>query len=333
MRTRAVTGDVGDRRLRPCTPRKTARRKEPRAFAGSIHAVHVPTDTTVISYTYIRTRRSTRRSGGRVKFTCSTKDIASAVGAASKIVNAHTTVPILSNVLLTADEGGIKVRATDLELTLEQSFPAEIAEHGSGHRAGQAVLAATSATCRPGLLELSGTPTRAIDQSRTLELRFSRPAAGRVSAAAERAKGRRRSRSPRKKFRDGVNSTIFAASSEEARGAVLMGTLLELEVRSITLVATDGYRLAKWTSHARPPVRRLGASTSFPRARWPKPPRNLGAAEMLEATALGAQANQLMLTAGTTSHRGASRRRAVPQLRTSDSGASSTVRSPSTPAA
>jgi len=66
-----------------------------------------------------------------VKFTCSTKDIASAVGAASKIVNAHTTVPILSNVLLTADESGIKVRATDLELTLEQSFPAEIAEAGA----------------------------------------------------------------------------------------------------------------------------------------------------------------------------------------------------------
>ena len=54
-----------------------------------------------------------------MKFTCSTKDIASAVGAASKIVNAHTTVPILSNVLLTADDGAIKVRATDLELTLD----------------------------------------------------------------------------------------------------------------------------------------------------------------------------------------------------------------------
>ncbi len=36
----------------------------------------------------------------KMKFTCNTKDIASAVGAASKVVNAHTTVPILSNVLL-----------------------------------------------------------------------------------------------------------------------------------------------------------------------------------------------------------------------------------------
>jgi DNA polymerase III sliding clamp (beta) subunit (PCNA family) len=42
-----------------------------------------------------------------VKFSCSTKDIASAVGAASKVVNAHTTVPILSNVLLTATDDSI----------------------------------------------------------------------------------------------------------------------------------------------------------------------------------------------------------------------------------
>ena len=45
------------------------------------------------------------RIGGMMKFTCNTKDIASAVGAASKVVNAHTTVPILSNVLL-AGRGG-----------------------------------------------------------------------------------------------------------------------------------------------------------------------------------------------------------------------------------
>ena len=74
-----------------------------------------------------------------MKFTCSTKDIASAVGAASKVVNAHTTVPILSNVLLSADGGKFEVRATDLELTLEHEFPGEINETGSRHRSGAAL--------------------------------------------------------------------------------------------------------------------------------------------------------------------------------------------------
>ena len=95
-----------------------------------------------------------------MKFTCSTKDIASAVGAASKIVNAHTTVPILSNVLLTADESGIKVRATDLELTLEQSFPAEISEHGAVTVPAK-LFSGYLGNLPAGLLELSGSPTRA----------------------------------------------------------------------------------------------------------------------------------------------------------------------------
>ncbi len=40
-------------------------------------------------------------------------------------------MPILSNVLLQADGGKIAVRATDLELTLEHAFPAQVAEGGS----------------------------------------------------------------------------------------------------------------------------------------------------------------------------------------------------------
>ena len=63
-----------------------------------------------------------------MKFTCNTKDVAAAVGAASKVVNVHTTVPILSNVLLQAEGDKIAVRATDLELTLEPDEYARLLE-------------------------------------------------------------------------------------------------------------------------------------------------------------------------------------------------------------
>ena len=49
-----------------------------------------------------------------------------------------------------------------------------------------------------------------------------------------------------KAFRESASAVTFAASGEEARGAVLMGTLLELEGDQLTLVATDGYRLARY---------------------------------------------------------------------------------------
>jgi DNA polymerase-3 subunit beta len=233
-----------------------------------------------------------------VKFTCSTKDIASAVGAASKIVNAHTTVPILSNVLLTADESGIKVRATDLELTLEQSFPAEISENGAVTVPAK-LFSGYLGNLPAGLLELTGSPTRASIKAERSNYDFLALPPDEYPPLPTAQKGNSFAIAA-KKFRDGVNATIFAASSEEARGAVLMGTLLELEGSSITLVATDGYRLAKWTGTLDRPLEG-SAKYIVPSRALAEAARNLGAAEMLEATALGAQANQLMLTAGTTS--------------------------------
>ena len=66
-----------------------------------------------------------------MKFSCNAKDIAAAVSAASKVVNAHTTVPILNNVLVSARGGRVSVRATDLELTLENSIGADVQEDGA----------------------------------------------------------------------------------------------------------------------------------------------------------------------------------------------------------
>jgi len=264
-----------------------------------IHASHRVTASTT-NFLYLkRTRRLSRRNGGRVKFTCSTKDIASAVGAASKIVNAHTTVPILSNVLLTAADGSIKVRATDLELTLEHSFAAEISEGGSVTVPAK-LFSGYLGNLPAGLLELSGSPTRASVKAERSNYDFHAlppdeypplPAAQKGASFAINAK----------KFREGVQSTIFAASSEEARGAVLMGTLLEIEGDSITMVATDGYRLAKWSSTLERGLSEGSAKYIVPSRALAEAARNIGATETLELTALGAQSNQLAITAAATS--------------------------------
>jgi DNA polymerase-3 subunit beta len=233
-----------------------------------------------------------------LKFTCSTKDIAQAVSAASKIVNAHTTVPILSNVLLSADGDSIRVRATDLELTLEHAFAAEIAEPGSVTVPAK-LFSGYLGNLPAGLLELTGSATRASVKCERSNYDFHAlpaeeypplPAAQRGTSFAIGAKA----------FRDGVNATIFAASSEEARGAVLMGTLLEIEGDRITMAATDGYRLAKWSA---PLARGIEGSARFivPSRALQEAARNLGSTETLEVTALGAQANQLSLAAASTS--------------------------------
>src|ERR1700680_1109120 len=233
-----------------------------------------------------------------MKFTCNTKDIAGAVGAASKIVNAHTTVPILSNVLLTADDGHIRLRAPDLELPLEQSFPAEIAE--SDTVTGPARLFSGYLGNLPaGLLELTGSPSRASVKAERSNYDFHALPADEYPPLPSAQRGQSFAM-PAKRFREGVAATIFAASNEEARGAVLMGTLIELDGDKITLVATAGDRLARWTSTLERGIEGT-AKYIVPSRALNEAARNLGNAELVEVTALGAQPNPLQFTAGTTS--------------------------------
>ena len=181
-----------------------------------------------------------------MRFACTTKDIAAAVGAASKVVNAHTTVPILSNVLLQAEGEKIAVRATDLELTFEHAFPAEVTEGGAVTVPAK-LFASYLGNLAPGTLEVTGTPTRASVKCDRSNYDFHALPADEYPPLPAAARGSHFTIAG-KRFRDGIDATIFAASSEEARGAVLMGTLLEVEGNALTMVATDGYRLAKFAT-------------------------------------------------------------------------------------
>jgi DNA polymerase-3 subunit beta len=232
-----------------------------------------------------------------VKFTCNTKDIAGAVGAASKVVNAHTTVPILSNVLLSAEDGKIAIRATDLELTLEHAFPAEIAEAGAVTVPAK-LFSSYLANLPAGLLELTGSPTRASVKSGRSNYDFHALPADEYPPLPAATRGSHFTIGA-KRFRDGINATIFAASSEEARGAVLMGTLLEIEGDNLTMVATDGYRLAKFTTTLDEGI--TGTEKYIvPSRALNETARNVGAAEKIAVSALGAQSNQLQVTADGT---------------------------------
>ncbi len=230
-----------------------------------------------------------------MRFACTTKDIAGAVGAASKVVNAHTTVPILSNVLLQAEGEKIAVRATDLELTLEHAFPAQVAEGGSVTVPAK-LFASYLGNLAAGTLEITGTPTRASVKFERSNYDFHALPADEYPPLPAATRGSHFTISG-KRFRDAIDSTIFAASGEEARGAVLMGTLLEVEGNALTMVATDGYRLAKFATTLDDGI---GGNEKFivPSRALAEVARNLGSGEQIAVNALGAQSNQLQMTSG-----------------------------------
>ena len=192
-----------------------------------------------------------------MKLSCETKEIAAAVGAASKVVNAHTTVPILSNVLIAAENGSVSVRATDLELTLEQRLKAEIEEPGSITVPAKLFAGYLANLPSTSTIDLSGTPNRVSVKCERTNYDFNALPGEEYPPLPAAVKGAQFALSG-KRLREGIEAVIFAAATEEARGAVMMGTLLEIEGDKLTMVATDGYRLAR--SKPRSTNRRAGTS-------------------------------------------------------------------------
>jgi DNA polymerase-3 subunit beta len=229
-----------------------------------------------------------------MKFTCSTKDIASAVTAAAKVVNAHTTMPILNNVLLSARAGRVAVRATDLELTLENGFAADVEEDGDCTVPAR-LFTGYLANLPQSQLEVQGTATRATLKCERSNYEFFALPADEYPPLPEGTAGDRFSIDA-KTLREAAGRVTFAASNEEARGAVLMGTLLEFEGSALTLVATDGYRLARYTAALAEPVSKA-ARLIVPARGLAEVVRAAGSGT-IEAQVLGGQSNQLVFNAG-----------------------------------
>src|SRR5215472_13141931 len=171
-----------------------------------------------------------------MKFSCNAKDIAGAVAAASKV--------------------RVSVRATDLELTLENAFNAEVTEEGQCTVPAR-LFSGYLANLPPATLEMTGTSSRATLKCERSNYEFFALPAEEYPPLPEGTSSQE-FRIDAKAFRDAASGVTFAASSEEARGAVLMGTLLEIEGSSLTMVATDGYRLARYQLALTEPVKDAG---------------------------------------------------------------------------
>ncbi|HJN44356.1 MAG: DNA polymerase III subunit beta [Vicinamibacterales bacterium] len=160
------------------------------------------------------------------------------------IVERKNTIPILANILVEAEDGAKEVRliATDLEVGLRSRCPAEVTKGGA------LTLPAKK------LYEI----VRALPET---ELRITQSAKGSVNVAAERfssrmqtlpredfpalpeATGANTVNLPCKILSEMVAKTQCAVTGEDTR-FFLNGALLVFSGSSMSLVATDGYRLA-----------------------------------------------------------------------------------------
>lgn len=176
-----------------------------------------------------------------MEFTVSKADLVRELSLSQGVVEKKTTIPILSNVLLEAAGDRVTLTATDLELGIRCSCPAKVKKEGSGTVPARKLLdyvrLLPDADLSVKFLE-NHWATITCGRSRTRMAGMSRESFPELPGMPEQIAG-----IPVKLLASMITRTSFAISMEESR-FTLNGALLLLSDAGITMVATDGHRLA-----------------------------------------------------------------------------------------
>ena len=177
-----------------------------------------------------------------MKFTVNREKFQKALQRVGSIIGSHSMLPLLSNVLIQAEDGKLKLCTTDLELRLETEVDAEIADGGittlPARKLTQLIGSFTAAEvtfdindqdqakicCGTAKFTLHGLPAAdfpaATDFESVREVKFKQNS-----------------------FKRMIGSISYAVSADDSR-KVLTGILVSMKDEKITLVATDGKRMA-----------------------------------------------------------------------------------------
>lgn len=182
-------------------------------------------------------------TGSAMRCTVSPSALSAMLNLVSRAVSPRSTLPVLSNVLLETDEGGLRVTATNLDLTISAVVPASVEEEGR--------ITVPARLLSEYVASLDEAPCRMEVEERTQVLHISN-AAQRTNLhgidAVEFPPTPARESEPAVEvdavqFQQGVAQTSVAASGDE-QTPVLTGVLLHIEGERMTMVATDRHRLA-----------------------------------------------------------------------------------------
>ena len=184
-----------------------------------------------------------------MKFTITRQNLHQGLAAVSASIPSKTTLPVLSNILLEAREGGVWMSGTDLDVAVRVQVPAEVQDAGS--------LTAPGKKLQEIARELPDRPVEVVSRGDQLELRCGKSAFKLNGLPSDEFPSL-----PGVDFEKGwgvtgrelqklIHHTAFAVSTEESR-PILNGVLWELRDGRMQMVATNGHRLARMAVEAGP---------------------------------------------------------------------------------
>lgn len=170
------------------------------------------------------------------------EDLTHGLTIVSRSVAAKAALPILANILLTVDQGKLKLSATNLESGINLWLGAKIEKEGALTVPAK-VLSEFVASLSPEKIELEAKETSLVITTPSAKATFLGTAAAEFPQIPLFS-GKTTMVFPREELIKALLGVAFAAAQDEGR-PVLTGVLLkEGDGEKISLVATDGYRLS-----------------------------------------------------------------------------------------
>lgn len=183
-----------------------------------------------------------------MKFTCKQQDLAKSLSTVGHAVSTRTTLPILSNILLTAEGDRLRFSATNLEIAITCWMPATIQEEGT--------TTAPARLLTDFVNTLSPTDVKLELQQGNQSLKVS----GQRSQATIRGMdpsefptlpsgdtGEQAVTLDAAELREMIGEVAFAAATDDAR-PVFTGVLARVRDERLTLASADSFRLAVATT-------------------------------------------------------------------------------------
>lgn len=184
-----------------------------------------------------------------MKFTILQQDLLPSLQAISRSVGVRANLPVLANVLIQAENGKLKLSATNLEVGIIKVISVKTDEDGEITVPAKTLLDVVSSLSGSELvIEASGEQLK-ISASGGSAKSFNATLNG-ISATEFPTiplSSEQSFKLESKVLQDSLPQITFAASSDEGR-PVLTGILTEIKGGSLQLVATDGFRLAHSTT-------------------------------------------------------------------------------------
>src|SRR5258705_10870842 len=182
-----------------------------------------------------------REESQAMEFSVTKSAILNELTTTQVVVERKTTIPILSNLLVEAREGRVTITATDLELSVRTSCEAKVKKEGAGTIPAKKLLELVR-------LLPEGEIRFKLLENHWVQILVDRKTYKMVGMAKDNfpaipAFPHPLIKIPAQILSSLIAKTAFAISNEESR-YTLNGALMLLKPDSITMVATDGHRLA-----------------------------------------------------------------------------------------